>query len=484
MPPYVSGFTNDIFISFAHNDNWAGWVKAFEDHLQHRLVEIGVNATIWRDEKLDGVDVFSDVIFDQLQKSALLISIVSPSGIQSHWCEDERQAFERFAALNGGFRVANKSRAVKVVKTPLPNDEQQDLFGVTGYQFYKREPQAHHFEEFDQDHAEFARLCLRLAQDIKILLDKFVEHLNATPRKETIYVATTTPDLKRSRNAIVQQLEDWGYAIAPNASEPPPRLASFEAVAKAELAASIFSVHFATDQPNIVIEGRRDSIVKQYELAQSLRKDRIVWVEPGRKLYAEFDDALNSGLQNGVEILKDRTLEDLKDVIEERLNKERRQDDRQGRIQNAVEVYMICDRADHPSLENAAGGLQARAVQQYLNQKGLLVMPSPFSEMEWSELEEEYKAQLQVSNAVMLYWGTARENWFLKIRRIIVGERMRRNKTSDAERLTEAFYFGSPLSGKLQYEKLAEFVIQQDQGFEPNKLTPLLNRLLPNEEAG
>ena len=40
--PYVPGFTNDIFISFAHADNWAGWVKDFQDHLQHRLTELGV----------------------------------------------------------------------------------------------------------------------------------------------------------------------------------------------------------------------------------------------------------------------------------------------------------------------------------------------------------------------------------------------------------------------------------------------------------
>ena len=111
--PYVPGFTNDIFISFSHDDNWDGWVEKFQDHLSHRLVQIGAPVTIWRDSKLRGTDVFSDEIFTQLQQSALLVSIVSPSGIKSRWCEDEREAFERFAALNGGFRFGNHLRAVK-----------------------------------------------------------------------------------------------------------------------------------------------------------------------------------------------------------------------------------------------------------------------------------------------------------------------------------------------------------------------------------
>src|SRR5689334_13299963 len=115
--PYVEGFTNDIFISFAHANNWDGWVEKFQDALSHRLVEIGAEVTIWRDKKLRGTDVFSDEIFTQLQSSALLISIISPPGIKARWCEDERQAFERFAALNGGLRFANTLRAINVVKT-------------------------------------------------------------------------------------------------------------------------------------------------------------------------------------------------------------------------------------------------------------------------------------------------------------------------------------------------------------------------------
>jgi hypothetical protein len=72
----------------------------------------------------------------------------------------------------------------------------------------------------------------------------------------------------------------------------------------------------------------------------------------------------------------------------------------------------------------------------------------------------------------------------VKTRRIIVKERMRRNKTSDAQALTEAFYFSTPPLKKSQYRNLASFVFEQYDNFDPNALRPLLDRLLQNEDAG
>jgi WD40 repeat protein len=51
-------------------------------------------------------------------------------------------------------------------------------------------------------------------------------------------------------------------------------------------------VHLVSDQPQPILQGGQDSITGQYELAQSLPKDRFIWVAPGRQLYSEFDDAV------------------------------------------------------------------------------------------------------------------------------------------------------------------------------------------------
>jgi hypothetical protein len=481
--PYVPGFNNDIFISFSHADDSRGWVKEFQDRLNDRLIQLGADVTIWRDSKLRGTDVFSDEIFTQLQQSALLISIVSPSGIKSHWCEDERHAFERFAALNGGLRLGNSLRAIKVVKTPLTADAHRDLFGVLGFEFYERDAQSDRFREFHHSGDEFHEILDQLAQDIKSLLDTFRQYqvaVETAEKKMMIYVATTTPDLKLSRDAIVQQLEVWGHAVIPQDSEPPRRFASFQAVAKAELAASSFSVHLVGNQEQPIPDGGQDSIAGQYELAQQLLKDRIVWVDPVRQLYSKFDEALKNGLQNGVEILRTSDMENLKDVIGDKLKQRQRQPDPPPKNQVRVELYLICDRPDYPSPDSQAGQ-QALQVKDYLDENGLLVTPPPYAEMDWHNLEEDHLAQLQLSDAVMVYWGTASESWFRKILRIIVKEQMNRQRTSNSEKLTGAFYFSSPPTIKSQYRKHAEFVFEQYDKFEPTALKPLLERLLPNQ---
>jgi hypothetical protein len=481
---YVPGFTNDVFISFAHLDDSQGWVADFERRLQDRLRQIGADVTVWRDRKLRGTDVFSDEIFTQLRDSALLVSILSPSGIRSHWCEDERQAFERFAALNGGFRIGNLLRAVKVVKTPLPGDKHRPLFGVLGFEFYERDSQSGHFYEFEKTGPQFERKLDELSQDIMTALDSISRHADLGTRKTYIYLATTSPDLTNERRKVSRQINDWGYSTLPQTEESLRTSASFQAVARAELANSLFSIHLVSHQPVAIDDSNEDSITFQYELAEAEQKDRIVWKPPESAFFPEFETALDQGLQKGLEILRDRSFEDLKDVIEEKLNLRRQQPpppEPPERSTTRVELYLLCDRADHPSEELTQGAKRAQELKEYLERKGLAVVPPPFSDMEWNELKQEYEEELKLNNAVLLFWGEADENWFLKMRRLVVIERNRRNRASTGEPLTEAFYFTSPPLKKSQYRNLVEFSFEQFDDFKPEELQSLINRLLATE---
>ena len=89
-------FDQDAFISYAHLDNepltpgQKGWVSQFHATLQAMLSQrLGEKARIWRDDKLDGNDVFADEIVDQFAKTALLVSILSPRYVRSEWCTRE-----------------------------------------------------------------------------------------------------------------------------------------------------------------------------------------------------------------------------------------------------------------------------------------------------------------------------------------------------------------------------------------------------------
>jgi hypothetical protein len=138
-------FAKQIFISYSHIDNQPlppeqqGWITRFHQTLQGLLnMRLGRDAAIWRDDKLSGNDVFADEIVQQFKDVALLISVLTPRYIKSEWCTREARLFCQEAEKNGGLVVENKSRLLKVVKTPFDTlDSLPDAFkSVLGYDFY------------------------------------------------------------------------------------------------------------------------------------------------------------------------------------------------------------------------------------------------------------------------------------------------------------------------------------------------------------
>src|SRR6185503_2661435 len=252
--PYVQGFTNDIFISFAHIDNSAGWVETFHTRLRDRLAQIGVRVGIWRDSKLRGTDLFSDEIFKQLRDSALLISIVSPTAVSSNWCQDERQKFEQVAALNGGLRVENTLRAIKVVKTPLNHDEHRALFNTLGFEFYARNEQTQHFREFDPASLEFRAQLDALAQDIVHSLNVLRDHRASRSTQLAVYVAATSSDLDHERQELVKQIADWGYSVLPTSPSALLECSDCRSEIDSTLANSILTVHLVSDKRGVIPE--------------------------------------------------------------------------------------------------------------------------------------------------------------------------------------------------------------------------------------
>src|SRR4029077_19850418 len=143
-------FTNHLFISYAHIDNEQteendpGWVDRFHTSLKAFLSSsIGEEAKIWRDPKLRGGDVFGEEIVSQFSKTALLVSILSPRYLKSEWCIKEVNEFCRVAEQTGGVLVDNKSRVIKVIKTPIDPELTQrlplSLRNTLGYPFYQED---------------------------------------------------------------------------------------------------------------------------------------------------------------------------------------------------------------------------------------------------------------------------------------------------------------------------------------------------------
>ena len=96
---------------------------------------LGAKPSIWRDPRLQGNEFFEDTLLEAVPKVAILVSILSPSYINSKWCRREMELFSQIARDTGGVRLGNKARIFKVEKLPVPqNNHPQDLQGMTGWQ--------------------------------------------------------------------------------------------------------------------------------------------------------------------------------------------------------------------------------------------------------------------------------------------------------------------------------------------------------------
>ena len=81
---------NDVFISYSHIDDQSivegkkGWISGMHRVLGVRLSQLlGYEARIWRDQKLQGIDVFDEEITRQFIESKVLSS--SQLKVKSPW---------------------------------------------------------------------------------------------------------------------------------------------------------------------------------------------------------------------------------------------------------------------------------------------------------------------------------------------------------------------------------------------------------------
>jgi TIR domain len=469
----MASFDNDIFISYAHLDNRGGWVDGFQTSLSNWLGVLGVNARIWRDGKLRGDDAFSDEILDQLKRSALLISIVSPNGMKSNWCEKERQRFEQYAEANIGFRIGNAVRAFKVVMTPAEGDAHRPLFDTIGYEFFEKNPQTGRYDHYLPKEHEFEKRIDQLAQDIQAMLET-VAAAAAQPARRTIYVAEVSGDLQSDRTKVSDQLTAWGYRVVPALPLPTESPALRDAIEPA-LAEAALSVHLFSDKRGTIPDNEEKSIPAiQYEMAAEKNLERVVWIPPGTKPHASIDALLQAGAAQRLERIEGgQNIEDLKDILAAKL---KGLDERASAAPGEkLNVYVVCDRQDNPFSDDASDRDQALQLKSYLDGRGYCVWFPPGNVSDQSDRDEDHLETLKLSHAVILYWGVAQERWFRGTLRALTKVRTERR---DRPFAAEAIYFSRPpVLQKSQYRGHLDLVVDQFDGFQPQALRPVLERL-------
>lgn len=424
-----------IFISYAHLDNnpvgeKPGWISRFHESLEGMLTtRLGYPANIWRDDRLQGNDIYAAEIMDQLRQTAAIISILSPRYLLSFWCSKEATEFYNKAMEGPGVSVKNKARFFKIIKTPFPQDETdtlpQILKDIQGYDFFiydndvPMELDPVYGEKFGQD---FLRKICQLSWNIA----KFIKDLETasvpintpaaeTPiEKPTVYLAHCSYDLRNSREILETGLKRLGYKVLPETNLPYDEEGYMREVEHL-LSLSKVSIHLVGNSYGAIPDGlsQKSSVILQNEIAVRRSKSgnfsRFIWSpvreSPDPKQQA-FIDAVHqdADLQYGADLISG-DLEELKASVHARL--ENRVDANAGKARpgrggkDARLIYMICDQKDIKSTV---------PVRKYLRQQGFEV-ELPVFEGDAAAVRESNKQLIIGSDGVILFYGAGSEAW-------------------------------------------------------------------------
>lgn len=434
---------NDVFISYAHIDDQAltegqkGWITQFHRILDLRLGQLlGEKPTIWRDQKLQGGDVFDDKIVNAFRDAKVMISIMSPRYMKSEWCLKELNEFYKAASDGGNIKVGEKARIFKVIKTPIdardiPEHIPQVLQSILGFEFFDFDPDTGRLVEYDEAFGERARQnyfsrIYDLAYEICDLLKNYQSGapgvLPAAPASKadgkTIYLATTSSDLQVERDRIKRELTERGHRVLPDTHIPliGPELEGYlnEVLPNCDLAIHMVGARYGMipEDAQCSVSELQNRLAAQHSEAKGL--ERIIWMPrgliAGDERQIDFLRRLNEDeqCQYGAEVIEE-SLDSLKsyvlDLLKPKPKPEPAQDPAAAPTattgSNAKSVYLICDAQDEEAIE---------PLEDYLFDQGFEVS-LPLFEGEESLIAQSHRQKLTLCDAVLVYYGAGGRSW-------------------------------------------------------------------------
>lgn len=498
---FLPNYEDDIFISYAHNDNQAllegqrGWIDNFHQALEKRLqVHLGAKARIWRDPRLQGNEYFADTLVEQIPRVAILVSVLSPSYINSEWCRREMELFCRVASETGGVRLGNRARIFKVEKINVPlGKHPAELQGMTGYAFYYIDEKANRARELSPEsgpHAiEYWQKIDDVAQDLTSLLEEMKRvsvgregtlptqpDVPATSDQPVIYLAETSSDLAPQHDRIKRELQERGNIVLPNRPLPlnGPEL---QQTVREYLKACQLSIHLIGANYGVIPEAAdRSLICLQNELAAERSKDnsfsRLIWMPEGLEAKEERQQNFIKYLKNdqtaqqGADLLE-TSIEELKTYIQDKLRPAPKPppakitDDDEGPLR----IYLICDTQDYDDIAS---------LEDYFYNQGFEVTV-PLREGDEAEVREDHKESLLMCDAVLIFYGNGSEGWLrTKLRDLQKIAGYGRTKPM----LAKGIYVGGPETGSKQRYRTHEALVMRNFGqFSADTLQPFVEEI-------
>ncbi len=520
---YIPGYEHDIFISYAHIDNdplikgVPGWVDFFEDLLRKTLrVKLGAEIAIFRDPQLNGFETFSEQLAGALEQSAVMLAVISPRYIKAEWCLWEMREFQK---RTGGGRL------LKVVKTSIEGGSFQldgqvliaSIKDVLEHRFYYAEERSGRHIDLqpelkNKDIPDFVDKVNAVCEDLHQLFRRLrgsgalpapappiplipapvpiqtpapnpvpaplpvppppppttitTDSLSTAAESVAIYLAETTKDQAEARKLVKSELQQFNYLVLPD--QPLP--ADAEELAQAVqqyLAQAKLSVHLVGENYGTILDGEARSIPHlQYDLAAAQARahklTQLVWLPPGLTPKAKPQEEFVAYVKNNTPDLLQTKLEDLKTEIHKKL-KPPPKDIWAELAGDPVTVCLFCHEQDFA---------QVGPLFSYLKLEEAYKVKLPLQDQ---EPPEKYKQLLQSSDAVLLYYGAADEEWFGNIWRVI----QKLSATGRTKPLAaKAIYIGEAETKEKDLLNSSDpLVLKNYAPFTPDVIAPFVQRI-------
>lgn len=508
---FLSSFLEDVFISYAHNDDDAyamesqGWVAQLDEDLRKRVAVYldGQQPSVWRDRDVRSNDDFEEKITTRLVNTATFLSIISPSFFQRPWCLRELEEFAVSAERNLGVKIGEKHRIFKVEKVPLSLDRSSfptRLQGTGSYRFYGPDPEhsgkVHEYRpKLGVDYAaKYWREMDDLAQDIATVLKQMHAraHANVTAAQPTtaVYLAETTSDLEDEAREIRRDLKARGFEVLPE-GDLPYRCKDLRARVEADMSRCLLSIHLIGREFGFIPEGECEKSISwlQSEYAIEYQKKagrftRVLWMPPGLKAsdsrQERFIEYLHndSEVQQGADLVESR-LEGLKTLVQEKIRIVQDAGEKKSVLLAAAgptlvtndeppRIYVICDQLD-------LGSPDLGELRNHLFSHGYeCILPSEYSNE--AEALQEHADNLEICDACLIYYGQGSDRWF--------GTKLRELRKLLSRRATPVWakgvYVAPPETPcKVQLQTLEAMVMRGAAPFSGAVLAPFLSKVGP-----
>ena len=425
---YVPGHEIDIFISYAHFDDIKDvgeqrkWVEGFTEDLRIRL-ELKLKGKssfdLWSDQKLAKHKDLRTELASKLEKSAVLVVILSPKYLDSEWCDFERKIFLDHLAHR------NRSEAISTIfliqTDKIDQDKLPSQFTNASYNFwveYKQkdivrrlhphgneEEKQSYIDEFDRMTKDLIKQLDELRSERETKAESGSIEIADAPLPSTIFLGKVvgSGNLFELRENLLSRFADEhiksipetfdNYPMGPNA---------FEEKMKQDLEQCQSFIQLLDES----IGDRGKDLPDgwpglQYKIAQEMNIDIVQWYDAqNRDLHDLKDDQHKNFLLNCQhnETLQIMSINDFEDMVIQKLNRPP-----SIPLPTARKIYVMIERKD----SEAIGEPLKEAIweRQDLNAEFLDPCDDPL------ELERTKKREVRNSNGVIIVYGDINPSW-------------------------------------------------------------------------